>query len=189
MNEAETSPISRATIVEEAIANVAGISDLEMKKIAFQAELTRLADLRKRWERRVGWAASIAGVLSVMIGIMLSIASFALARHREDETRRQALLQPSLELRRNRYLDILSTLGKIAADDQDDKTLVEAKRRFWELYWADLSLVEDDEVKKAMQELGGMLKSGASLSTFQQSTYKFASLIRQRIVKLEEKAQ
>jgi hypothetical protein len=199
----------RSTDIDEAMANVAAINDPELKKLAFEAELRRLTDLRKRWERPFGWAVSILGALSVMVGIWLSVASFAdtrqkdaetrqkdadsrakeaEARLREDATRRQELLQPGLELRRRRYLDILSTLGKIAAYEQDPKTLVEAKRRFWELYWADLSLVEDDDVKTAMEELGGMLDSNLQ-STFQQATYKFAGLIRQRIVNLDAEAK
>jgi hypothetical protein len=157
------------------------------------------------WPRlkRIGWAASIAGVASLMIGVMLSVASFADARAKdaasreheatvraaEDATRRAALLQPSLDLRRERYLDILKTLGRIAADDQDPKILVEAKRRFWELFWTDLSLVEDDEIKAAMQNLGGMLKGDMPTPEFQQATYKFAGLIRKRIVTLDERAK
>jgi hypothetical protein len=198
MNEtATTRPTSRPTFVEEALANVADINDLEMKKIAFAAELTRLAYAHKRWERWLGWTASVIGALSVLVGIMVSVESIVgarraedITRKREDATRQQALRQPSLDLRREQYLDIVATLGKLAAQGQDQDTLDKAKRRFWELYWADLSLVEDGKIKKAMQDLGTILKDdGPASSRFQQATYRFSLLIRKRIEKVEEDAK
>ena len=183
----------------EAQANVANIADPELKRIAFESELARIAEQRKRLDRWVGYAGGLAGLAAVILGIFISIEGYndakvkdavargqeAEARLKEAEARKVEAHKPSIELRKNRYLEILKVVGEIAAQDQDPEKLKAAKRRFWELYWAELSLVEDSQIEGTMVELGKLIDPSMQKTPLQDKTHSFALLIRSKITTLE----
>lgn len=183
----------------EAEARVAALRDPELKRVAFQAELERIAQRRKRAERWLGYVGGLATVIAVSIGIFTSVASFndakrkeavardqeALARQKEAEARQAEAMRPFVEMRRQRYVEILQVVGTLAAQEQDPEKLQKAKRRFWELYWAELTLVEDKDIEKAMMGLGKLLDPNMEPSELQQQTYRFAHLIRTKLLTLE----
>ena len=193
------SPESEDNYLLEAEAKVAALRDPELKRIAFQAELERLAQRRKRAERWLGYAGGLATVIAVCIGIFSSIAAFndakrneavardqeALARQKEAEAREAEAMRPFIEMKRQRYVEILQVVGTLAAPDQDPVKTTKAKRRFWELYWAELTLVEDKDIEKAMKDLGALFEPNLKPSELQGQTYRFAHLIRQKLLTLE----
>ena len=75
----------------------------------------------------------------------------------ESLVRRGAFLERQLEL----YFEVAAVTGKIAtASEGADKEL--AKRRFRELYWGELAVVEDFEVQRAMVEFELVLRRSDS---------------------------
>lgn len=53
-----------------------------------------------------------------------------------------------------------------------------AKKRFWELYWAELSMVENEEVESKMVVMKDALKPTANLADRQQAALELARAIR-----------
>jgi hypothetical protein len=98
---------------------------------------------------RIQVAASIITTLSVVTGIVISILSFSASQQKEAESRRIEASKPFLELRRKYYLEALSKATILASNDKSPQ-VDSARRRFEELYWGELCLVEDDRVEEAM---------------------------------------
>jgi hypothetical protein len=86
------------------------------------------------------------------------------ATRQQDEVIRQRQDQqfearrPFLEKQLERYLETAAIVGKIVTLKEDDSEYAKALVRFWQLYWTELSVVEDSLVKEAMQKVGGQLK-------------------------------
>ncbi len=98
--------------------------------------------------------ATTVQVLSVVSGVVLSVWSLNEARLKEAEARKIEAAKPFSELRRTVYLEAVKTAAIIAIPEgrtQDEITL--AKRRFRELYVAELSMVEDQAVAQKMVAL------------------------------------
>ena len=106
-------------------------------------------------------AASLVQVLSVVVGVVISVLSFNAARTKEAEARTAeaearaiAADKPFVELRRATYLEAVKTAAIIAnREGRTDDELAKAKRRFRELYVAELTMVEDSEVASRMVSL------------------------------------
>jgi hypothetical protein len=177
----------------EAEAEVAHIADPDLKKIAFQAELNRVAERRKQLDRWLGYAGGFATVVAVAIGIFTSVAGYndarqkeAVARQKEAEARQAEAIKPFIEMKRQRYAEILQVVGALAAQKQDPEKLAKARVRFWELYWAELTVVEDEDVEAAMVHLGELIDPGHETTALQDKTLDFAKLIRRKITTLQE---
>ncbi|RKR31686.1 hypothetical protein [Paraburkholderia sp. BL17N1] len=105
--------------------------------------------------------ASTVQVVSVVIGVYLSVLSFnqtkdkeADARRVEAETRRVEAERPFQELRRTVFLETVKTAAIIAnPEGRSANELNKAKRRFRELYVAELSMVEPRDVESGMVHL------------------------------------
>lgn len=66
------------------------------------------------------------------------------------DTRRVEAQRPFLEKQLALYFETAQVAGRLVAITPDDKTWEDIERRFWMLYWSELSMVEDDIVEKAM---------------------------------------
>jgi ABC-type branched-subunit amino acid transport system ATPase component len=98
--------------------------------------------------------ASTVQVLSVVAGVVISVLSFNATRLKEAEARALEADKPFVELRRNTYLEAVKTAAMIAnPDGRSPEDLAKAKRRFRELYVAELTMVEDLEVARKMVNL------------------------------------
>lgn len=88
--------------------------------------------------------SELAGVVSVVVGVVMSIKSFNAARDNE-------ALKSFRELRQKHYLDTLH-MAAILSNQELYLTdeIAAAKRRFCELYVVELSMVESDKVKSSM---------------------------------------
>lgn len=106
-------------------------------------------------------ATSLVQVLSVIVGVVISVWSFNAARSKEAEARGLEAEARAIEadkafveLRRATYLEAVKTAAIIAnREGRTDDELAKAKRRFRELYVAELTMVEDAEVASRMVSL------------------------------------
>jgi hypothetical protein len=98
--------------------------------------------------------ASTVQVLSVVAGVVISVLSFNAARLKEAEARALEADKPFVELRRCVYLEAVKTAAIIAnPEGRTQDELDKAKRRFRELYVAELTMVEDSTVASRMVSL------------------------------------
>jgi len=98
--------------------------------------------------------ASTVQVLSVVAGVVISVLSFNATRVKGAEARALEADRPFVELRRSTYLDAVKTAAIIAnPDGRSPEDLTKAKRRFRELYVAELTMVEDPDVASKMVNL------------------------------------
>ena len=98
--------------------------------------------------------ASTVQVLSVVAGVVVSVLSFNSTRLKEAEARALEADKPFVELRRSTYLDAVKTAAVIAnPEGRSPEELTNAKRRFRDLYVAELTMVEDTAVEGKMVQL------------------------------------
>ena len=103
---------------------------------------------------RLELIASTVQVLSVVVGVVLSVLSFNSTRLKEAEARRLEAEKPFQELRRTVYVEAVKNAAILANPEGRTATeLSTARRRFRELYVAELSMVEDASVSQRMVHL------------------------------------
>ncbi len=128
----------------------------------------------------------VAGVVSVVVGVVMSVLSFNAARtaeahareveveaRREDarryqqrqtveaERRQTEAVKPFLDLRQRLYLEAVQAAAILAnPDDHTQEETKKARKRFRELYVAELSLVEGSGVERGMKELARVVEPG-----------------------------
>ncbi len=99
----------------------------------------------------------LVGVIVTLGGLALGVANYLATIRRDVETRnleaRKQYLTRQLEL----YTEATRAAAKLATSHQDSREFAGAKQRFWELYWGDLSMVENDKVETAMKQMGDCL--------------------------------
>jgi len=149
------------------------------------------------------WSKTVQTV-SVVVGVIITVLSYNLARqkeagarvaeaenrraeaqryeeHRHDELQKQVLeaSRPFVELRQRLYGEAIRIASVLATPDQHDVAEVEAARkRFWELYWGELTFIESPEVETAMCHLGDLIEPNHPVSPQQGATYKLATALR-----------
>lgn len=95
--------------------------------------------------------ATTVQVLSVVAGVVISVISFNSTRQKEAEARTLELMKPLYDLRRAIYIETVKTAAVIATPaDHPPEEIAKAKRRFRELYVAELSMVEEPGVEEKM---------------------------------------
>ncbi|VVN80666.1 hypothetical protein [Pseudomonas fluorescens] len=106
-----------------------------------------MADTKTRLESVV----TLVQVISVVAGVVISVLSFNSTRQKEAEARIVEATKPLYELRRAIYIETVKTAAIIAnPDDRTPREVARAKRRFRELYVAELSMVEAPGVEQKM---------------------------------------
>jgi hypothetical protein len=65
--------------------------------------------------------------------------------------------KPFLELQLKLYTETAQIAGKLAVADVGKEEFKKALYRFWELYWSELAVVENDKVEQAMEKVGEAL--------------------------------
>ncbi len=146
--------------------------------------------------------ATLIQVLSVLVASVLSIWSFNEARkkeaeariieatkyqqQREDESRKQQIeaAKPFLEIRQQKYMEALKVAGILAnPGDHTPQELKAAEKRFSELYWAELSLVEAKGVESSMINMARALGKYTEVTAEQQAAIGLAHALRDSLVK------
>lgn len=147
-------------------------------------------------------SATLIQVLSIVVASLLSIWSFNEARKKEaeariveatkyqnqrsDEIRKQRIeaAKPFLEIRQQKYMEAIKVAGILAnPKDHTPQELKEAEKRFSELYWAELSLVEAKEVESSMVGMARALGKYSEITEEQQAAIGLAHALRDSLVK------
>ena len=121
--------------------------------------------------------AQLASVLSVVVGVVISVLSF-------NRTRRLEAAAPALELRQNLYRETARIIAIIVNPGLHTPAEIDAARkRFRELYVCELSMVEDHSVEAKMFELARLIDPEATQFTPEQSAaYYLAHALRDSFV-------
>lgn len=133
------------------------------------------------------WLDSIATtvqVASVVAGVVISILSFNVTRVKEAEARRLEAAKPFLELRQNLYTEAVKAAGVLANPAVHTAAeMTAARKRFRELYVAELSMVEAHGVEETMVALAGVVDSELTRFTpAQNAAYALSHALRNSFV-------
>lgn len=136
--------------------------------------------------------------LAVVAGVVISVLSFNATRQkeahsreleahsREVEARRRQheAARPFLELRQKAYLEAVRAAAVLAnPENRSEEELASTRKRFRELYVAELSLVEDKAVERAMMKLAETVDpSLRELTPEQRAAYDLAHALRDSLL-------
>jgi hypothetical protein len=102
--------------------------------------------------------AQLAQVLSVVVGVVITVLSFNHARVKEAEAREREAAKPYLDMRQRLYAETVKTAGVLAnPETHSEAELAAARKRFRELYVAELSMVEAPAVERYMIALAAQV--------------------------------
>jgi hypothetical protein len=107
-------------------------------------------------------------------------------QQRADEARRQQIeaARPFLEIRQQKYMEALKVAGVLAnPEDHTAQEIKAAEKRFGELYWAELSLVEESGVETSMVKLATSLGKFSTRTLQQEAAIDLAHRLRDSLVK------
>ena len=122
-------------------------------------------------------------VMSVVVGVVISIWSFnetrnkeADARNKEADARRVEAMRPFVALRQKSYLDAAHAASIMADPGVYSKAeLQTARKRFRQLYIVELSMVESGDVESKMVEFATVVDPTLTkLTDAQNAAYKLA---------------
>ena len=124
--------------------------------------------------------ATTAQVLSVVVGVVISVLSFNAARAKEADARRLEAAKPYLALRQTVYLDTVKAAAVLANSDLRARVEIEAaKKRFRDLYVAELAMVESPGVELEMVRLAQTIDpSLVQLTTAQRAALDLSHALR-----------
>ena len=128
--------------------------------------------------------ATSAQVISVVVAVAISVLSFNASRDKEAEARKLEAAKPFLVLRQNLYTEAVKAAAILSNPEvHTGKELAAAKRRFRELYVAELSMVESKEVEGKMKALAEALDPALTeLTDAQRAAYNLAHALRDTFV-------
>lgn len=194
-------------LVTQAERAASTISDPELRRIAFESILK--SQSTPHTQASLDTLAKLVQVLAVVIGVVVSVLSYRSARESEaaaraselaakeldakkyndqrndDAIKRQAeAAKPFLELRQKLYQEAVQAAGILANPTTHSKEEVDkAKKRFRELYVAELSLVEGIDVEQGMVGLAETVDPElTTLTPEQKAAYRLAHRLRDSLV-------
>ena len=124
--------------------------------------------------------SSTIQVLSVVVGVVISVLSFNAARQGEARARELEAAKPFYTLRQSLYAEAVKAAGVLAnADVHTKDELAKSRARFRELYVAELSMVEAPEVEAKMKALAGKIDPELlNMTDAQRAAYDLAHALR-----------
>jgi hypothetical protein len=137
-------------------------------------------------------------ILTVVVGGVWGLFTYIEAQKAAEQTRQteqdkltrareQEAQQPFLKKQLELYFETSQVIGKLVTLDAAQDEWKSAASRYWALYWSELSLVEHEVVKKAMQKYAGALvgykkaPNDESRKSLQDNTYNLAIALREGI--------
>jgi hypothetical protein len=123
-------------------------------------------------------------VLSVVVGVVFSVISFNYTRAKEAEARRWEAARPFLTLRQALYIEAVKAAAVLANPEvHSPEEHAAAKKRFRDLYVAELSMVESPEVAKEMIKLASVIDPPlAKFTPEQNAAYELSQALRDSYV-------
>jgi hypothetical protein len=97
------------------------------------------------------------GVAITLGGLALGVANYLASVRRDVETRNLEARKQYLTRQLDLYTEATRAAAKLATARQGSPDYTKAWGRFWELYWGELSMVENREVEGAMKSMGDCL--------------------------------
>jgi hypothetical protein len=131
-------------------------------------------------------------VVSIVAGVVISVMSFnhaktqeAHAREVEAERQKVEAAKPFLDLRQRLYLDAVQQAGILSNPEVHSRDEIEkARKRFRELYIAELSMVEAVDVEASMVELAEQIDPDLLKTTPKQSAaFTLSHALRDSLVR------
>lgn len=126
---------------------------------------------------RIEQALKTLGVLIAAAGFAWGVYQYFDKREREIENARVEATRPFLERQLTLYTEASQTAAVLATSENAAER-AQAERRFWELYWGELALVEDPGVEAAMVAFGRGLNAQAGQPQLQQLSLRLAGALR-----------
>ena len=108
-------------------------------------------------ETLIKWVSTLVAVG----GLIWGITSFLITSRVQAETRQLEARKPFLERQLTLYTEVTQNAA-ILATSNDLDAIEQARQRFWELYWGELSMVENRGVEIAMIKFGKCLNDDCS---------------------------
>ncbi|MBM3449472.1 MAG: hypothetical protein FJX78_00510 [Armatimonadetes bacterium] len=103
---------------------------------------------------------SITKVVTALVaagGLIVTGMTFAANQRLEIATRHLQARQPFLQEQLKLYTEATKVTSRLANETAGDPAVEAARKRFWELYWGELALVEDRDVERAIVAMGKCL--------------------------------
>ncbi|HYM71726.1 MAG TPA: hypothetical protein VET89_02005 [Stellaceae bacterium] len=124
--------------------------------------------------------SQLAQVLSIVVGVVVSIVSFNYTKQKEIEARVIETAKPFLDLRQKLYTEAVRQAGILTNPaDHTQEEIAAAKKRFRELYVAELSMVEAPEVEEKMVNLARQIDPDLTKFTpAQEAAYTLSHALR-----------
>jgi hypothetical protein len=135
--------------------------------------------------------AKAVQVLSIVAGVVISVLSFNDTRNKEAEAcvaqaeaARLEAAKPFLELRQKLYMEALAAAGVLSSPElHDAKELADARKRFRQLYVAELSMVECPNVEVSMRNLAEAIdEEVTNFSPAQSAAFQLSHALRDSFV-------
>jgi hypothetical protein len=128
--------------------------------------------------------ATTVQVLSVVVGVVISVLSFNATREKEAEARKFEASKPFLELRQKLYVDALKQAAVLTnPETHTEQEIAASRKRFRELYVAELSMVEERAVELQMVQLANSIDNSlTTLTPAQRAAYDLAHALRNSFV-------
>jgi len=96
------------------------------------------------------------------------------------DTRRIEATRPYLDRQLTLYTEATKTAATIATSDDEEAT-AKATKRFWQLYWGELTLIEHRDVESAMVVFKRALEAGAGRDELAPLALKLAEACRDEL--------
>jgi hypothetical protein len=128
--------------------------------------------------------ATTAQILSVVVGVVIAVLSFNATRIKEAEALRLEAAKPFLQLRQNVYTEAVKAAAVLSnPETHTPDEISKAKKRFRELYVAELSMVESKQVEKNMVALAKVIDPPlASFTPAQKAAYDLSHSLRDSFI-------
>ena len=129
--------------------------------------------------------STMVQVLSVVAGVVVSVLGLYASQQHEAESRRIEAAKPFLELRQSRYREALAQVAILAnPETHSADEITAARKRFRELYVAELSMVEVPAVEAQMVALARLVDQDVTrLTPAQKAAYDLAHVLRDSLLK------
>jgi hypothetical protein len=102
------------------------------------------------------------GAVVALGGLALGVVNYLATVRRDVETRNLEARKQYLTRQLDLYTEATRSAAKIATAKPDSPDYAKALARFWELYWGELSMVENSAVEGAMRNMGDCLNGQCS---------------------------
>jgi hypothetical protein len=126
----------------------------------------------------------LVGAVVAIGGLTLGVANYLATIRKDVDARNLEARKLYLTRQFDLYTEVTRVAAKLATLKADSTERDAAERRFWELYWGELSMVENPEVEGAMKKMGDCLRddcSGCTNSDLSQCSLALAHACRRSL--------